>query len=161
MIFGLLVLDQCMFTALLYGAEAWGDISIIEDEIQNIEIKALKSILKVKQSTSNDLIFFELGRANIISRIKDLQFKFYNKISKLQHDQAIVKYIVDLCANEDIILYYHCLHGHHQDDDRNIRRDLILHSDKSMTMYYRSITTLTKPCLYSSYLPDYFRFIIT
>ena len=28
----LLVLDQCMFTALLYGDEAWGDISIIEDE---------------------------------------------------------------------------------------------------------------------------------
>ena len=90
----LLVLDQCMFTSLLYGAEAWGDISIIEDEIRKIEIKALKSIMKVKQSTSNDLIFFELGRANIISRIKDLQSKFYNKISKLQHDQAIVKYIV-------------------------------------------------------------------
>ena len=64
----LLVLDQCMFTALLYGAEAWGDISIIEDEIRKIEIKALKSILKVKQSTSNDLIFFELGRAIVQSK---------------------------------------------------------------------------------------------
>ena len=76
-----MVLDQCMFTAFLYGAEAWGNISIIEKEIRNIELKAVKSIMRVKQFTSTDLIYFELDRADIVSKVKDLQFKFFSKIS--------------------------------------------------------------------------------
>ena len=91
----LLVLDQCMFTALLYGAKAQGNISIIEKEVCNIELNALKSILKVKQFTSTDLIYFELDRADNVSKVKDLQFKFFSKISKLKHDEAMVKHIID------------------------------------------------------------------
>ena len=40
------------------------------------ERKMLKRILGVKQGTSNDLIYIELERPDIISRIKDLQYKF-------------------------------------------------------------------------------------
>ena len=40
----LLVLDQCMFTSLLYRIETWGDISIIENKILKIEIDALRRI---------------------------------------------------------------------------------------------------------------------
>ena len=79
----LLVLDQCMFTALLYGIETWGDISKIEKKLLKIEIDPLRGILKVKTGTSIDLIYFELNRADIISRIKDAQFKFFKKLSKI------------------------------------------------------------------------------
>ena len=58
----LLVLDQCMFTALLYSVEAWGDISFIEDRLLKTEVEVLRRILKVKTGTSTDLIYFELSR---------------------------------------------------------------------------------------------------
>ena len=61
----LVVLDNCVFTAILYGVETWGDISCIEKELINIETKALKAILKVKSGTTNDLIFHELRRSSI------------------------------------------------------------------------------------------------
>ena len=102
----LLVLDQCMFTALLYGIETWGDISKIEDKLQKIEINALRRILKVKTGTSIDLIYFELNRADVISRIKDAQFKFFKKLSSIKHDEAIVKHIIDMCADDDMIKFY-------------------------------------------------------
>ena len=53
----LLVLDNCLFSSLLYGIETRGNISCIEKDLRTIEIKALKSILNVKKGTSNDLIY--------------------------------------------------------------------------------------------------------
>ena len=35
------MLDQCMFTSMLYEIEAWCDISIIENKILKIEIDVL------------------------------------------------------------------------------------------------------------------------
>ena len=49
----LVVLDNCVFTAILYGVETWGDISCIEKEMINIETKALKAILKVKSGSES------------------------------------------------------------------------------------------------------------
>ena len=43
----LMVLDQCLFTSLLYGAESWGDISYLEDKIRKTETKALRSMIKL------------------------------------------------------------------------------------------------------------------
>ena len=110
-----LVLDQCMFTSSLYGIETWGDISIIENNILKIEIDALRRILKVKTVTSIDLIYFELNRADIISRMRDAQFKFYKTLS-------VVKHVVDMCTGDDMIKYYNYLHGRHQEDNLCKRR---------------------------------------
>ena len=85
-----------MFTSLLYGIEASGDISIIENKIPKIEIDALRRILKVKTGTSIDLIYFELNRADIISRMRDAQFMIYKNLSAITHNAAIVKHVVDI-----------------------------------------------------------------
>ena len=157
----LLVLDQCMFTALLYGVETWGDIYKIEDKLRKIEIDALRRVLKVKTGTSIDLIYFELNRADVISRIKDAQFKFYKKLSSIKYDEAVVKHIISMCADDDMIKYYNDLHGHYQEDNLSARKDRVLNSEASMIVYYRSIISPTKSCIYNSFLQDYFRFVIT
>ena len=72
----LTVLDSCLFNAILYGVEAWGDISCMKDDLRSIEVKILKAIMKAKKGTSNDLVFNDLKRPNIISQIKDGQCNF-------------------------------------------------------------------------------------
>ena len=35
----------------------------------------------------------------------------------LGHDQEVVRYIIDMCIDEDVIQYYTNLHDHHQKDE--------------------------------------------
>ena len=72
----LLILEQCMFSSLLYGIETWGDTEFFGIRILKIELDALKRILKVKSGTSNDLIYFELERPDIVSRVKRQAISF-------------------------------------------------------------------------------------
>ena len=44
----MMVFDNCVLNALLYGIESRGDISSIEKQLKVIERKALKYILRVK-----------------------------------------------------------------------------------------------------------------
>ena len=78
----LLVLDNCLFSSLLYGVETWGNFERSYDKLRSIEISALKCILKVKKGTSNDLVYHELRRPDIIMRCKDRQYKFFVKLLK-------------------------------------------------------------------------------
>ena len=83
----LLILDNCVLRAILYGCGAWGDISKIDKKIATIEIQMLKRVLCVKKGTSNDIIFYELRRANVISKILDRQYKFFQKLLALTNEQ--------------------------------------------------------------------------
>lgn len=102
----LMVLDSCVFAALLYGVECWGNLDHIPSKLLNIEMKALKSIMKVKKSTTNDLVYHELNRCSIISKIKDRQYSFFDKVSKLSKDDALLASYIDTCNNTTIITYY-------------------------------------------------------
>ena len=84
----LLVLYSGVFPALLYGVETWGDIELIKKYILSIEIKALKAVLNVKKGTWNDLVYHKLRRGNIFSKIKDQQWKFYQRLMKLKVDES-------------------------------------------------------------------------
>ena len=64
------ILDNCMYSSLTYGMETWGDFSCVHEELRQMERTLLKSILKVKTGTSNDLIYHELKRGDMVSRIK-------------------------------------------------------------------------------------------
>ena len=44
----LLVLDNCAMSALVYGCEAWGDLSCVETKLTSAEKKVLKRILNVR-----------------------------------------------------------------------------------------------------------------
>ena len=65
----LIVLDNCLFSSISYGVETWGEVSCIEKKLLDIEMKALKSILKVKIGTTNDLILRAILRCIIITKI--------------------------------------------------------------------------------------------
>ena len=75
------------------------------------------------------------------------------------HDEAIVRYIIDLCCNEDVIQYYENLHDHNQKDDLLNRKHTILNSNAKMIEYYRNTIGTDNTCLYNSLIPDYFRYI--
>ena len=160
--FKLLVLDNCLFLSLLYGVETWGDISCIEKEVRMIELKALKAILQVKAGTSTDLIFNELKRADIISRIKDLQYKFFEKVQSLSEEEALVSSILKLCLETSMVQYYTSLHDHNRTDNIEERTRRIMESESSMTMYYKNLIDVdTEPVIYSSCMNDAKRNVIT
>ena len=77
----LLVWDCCVLCAILYACECWGDLSFLEKYLVDMETKALKTILKVKSGTTNDLIYHELRRPTIMARIKDRQYRFFKRLN--------------------------------------------------------------------------------
>lgn len=158
----LLVLDCCLFKSLLYGVEAWGDISCIEKELRITEQKALKAILQIKTGTSNDLIYNELERPDIISQIRDLQHGFYQNIDLLTEHDAMVKAFIRICSTTSIIQYYTSLHGNNKADNIRERKNRISTSDSAMTIYYRELLNIEKkPIIYDSFMNDSKRNVIT
>ena len=157
----LMVLDNCMFSAILYGVEAWGDISYIEHKLTCIEMKALKAIMKVKKGTTNDLILHELRRCSIIAKIKDRQFNFFQKLARLHPGEAIVNEVIRLCRESNMIHYYLQLQDKNSDRDIVDREHRIRDSTASMCVYYSEFKFRGKSCIYSSFLNDYHRYIIT
>ena len=103
------VLDACMFMAYLYGCECWSTIDEVSEDILALERKFLKTILQVKPSTPNAIIYIELGRPDMISKIKTRQKKFYENCKKLTKEEAIMRCILDLCQGLDIVKYYEAL----------------------------------------------------
>ena len=73
-----------MFNAMLYGSETWGDFSNVHEKVRAIERKLLKRILGVKSGTTNDLIYHELRRGDIVSRIKHKQCRFIANYCRCQ-----------------------------------------------------------------------------
>ena len=67
-----------------------GDVSCIKNQLQNMEIKALKTILRVKSGTTNDIVLYELNRCSIIAKIKDRQHSFYKKILDLPPGEVVI-----------------------------------------------------------------------
>ena len=66
----MMVFDNCVLNALLYGTETWGDISSIEKQLKVIETESLKYILRVKKGTTTDFVYHELQRGDIFVKLK-------------------------------------------------------------------------------------------
>ena len=157
----LMVLDSCMFNSILFGVETWGNISCIEDELKAIEMKALKAILKVKTGTTNDLILHELQRCNIIAKIKDMQCIFFKKLLDIPLGEAVVRSVMQMCEDSIVISYYSQLKIGYATNDIIEREKRIAESTASMCIYYCNFNFIGKNCIYSSFLNDYHRYIIS
>ena len=157
----LLVFDNCCLCALLYGVEVWGDISCIEKKLITIEMKVLKRILNVKSGTSNDLVYYELKRCDIISKIKDQQYNFFQKIKQFSTEDSVLTNFLEICKETSIVKYYENLTGNNQSKFMNTLKSNIQSSTKSMVVYYRELIQAEKSCIYTSFLNDYFRKVIT
>ena len=157
----IMVLDSCVFQALLYGVECWSDVSFLDQKLQDIELKALKAIMGVKKGTTTDLIYHELRRPSISATIKDRQYNFYKKLSMLSEEDAIVKTVIRICGDSRMIRYYQSLIDNSTDRDINDRQTRIMESESSMCVYYRELDLVRKTSIYSSMLYDYYRVILT
>ena len=161
------VLYACLFESILYSVEAWGDIEgTIEKKLRKVEVDALKRCLGVKSGTSNDLVYMELQRPDIISSIKDRQYNFLQKIMLLTPEDAIVKSIWDLCDSNDeakkFTDYYKQLNKDNKEKNISSRKNEINSSNNTMNKRYVDLIGM-KYCntLYSSTLLDSKRKIIT
>ena len=130
----ILVLDNCLFNSILYAVEVWGDY-LIEKKIRNAKQKALRSILNVKKGTSTDLIYNELKRPDIISKIKDTQYNFVSKMSTLHNEDAVVKSILDICRNTPFVDYYRSLTPNNKDRNINEQNRTVKCSDATVLLH--------------------------
>ena len=158
----LMVFDTCMWLAILYGCETWGDIKCIENRLSKIESKALKAILKVKSGTTTDIVYHELRRCSIIASIKDRQYEFYNKIQEMAPGTAIVQSIIEICEDTQILKYYRNLKKNNGEQEIAEREARIMNSTASMCRYYVDLQCANeKSCIYNNFVNDHYRYIIT
>ena len=70
--------DQTVVPILLYGCEVYGFENIYS--IEKIHLDFLKSILKLKKSTPNVMVYDEFGRYPLEVMIKTRMIKFWCKL---------------------------------------------------------------------------------
>ena len=174
------VLYSCMFAAILYSCEAWGNIDGIAEQILLTERKALRRCLGVMDNVPNDIIYHELNIPDIIAKIMKQQQKFFAKIMMFEPEQAIARQLVDkYSADEEYIqdqnsflAHYLRLYADHMDDstsqniiiERNVkeRNDRLQLLETTKVTRYREITNLEySATLYQSFVNDELRMIIT
>ena len=103
------VLDSCMFAAYLYGCECWWKIDLVASSILAEERRILKIILQVKSITPNDIIYVELNRCDVVSKMKSRQCKFYHKFKQLNQDEATARKILEMRSHLEVSNYYESL----------------------------------------------------
>ena len=63
-------------------------------------------MLQVKASTPNAIIYKELERCDLATRIKVCQKNFYQKCKKLTKEDSVLATLLDLCKGLDFLEYY-------------------------------------------------------
>ena len=90
-----------MYEFLLYSCETWGALQKLETQLLLIEKKALKACLGVKMGTSDDIVYAEINKADIVSTIYWWQYKFYRKFMNLNTENSVAKSIWQNYAQMD------------------------------------------------------------
>ena len=156
------VLYLCMFAAYLYGAECWWKIDAVKEKILLIERKMLKRILQVKPSTPNEIIYTELGRCDIITKIKVRQKRFFERCNELTEEEASLKTILNMCKHLDMYKYYESLPDGMDDQNRNEMRDKITTSTATYCTTYKNLTGATyNDAIYGQFLREDKRAVLT
>ena len=158
----LIVLYNCVFSAILYAAETWGDVSTIGEKILKIEHQALKRCRVVKSSIPDDLLHIELNRADIMDSIRDRQHKFYQKLLSLEEGSAIILDVLEVCKELDIVKYYEELSDDHRTQNLLERKESCSNATGTYSTRYTQLTDLAYcPALYESFMQEDLRILIT
>ena len=72
------VMEACIFSSLLYGSESWFNDKV--GKLNSSYLAAVKMVLGVKSSCSNEMVLLESGYPSLLSLIKEKQFKFFRKL---------------------------------------------------------------------------------
>ena len=157
------VLDACMFAAYLYGCECWSlSVDEVKEKILAIERKMLKMILQVKPSTPDQLIYVELGRCNVMCRIKQRQKRFFERCKQLSDEDAILSRIMKLCTHLDFYKYYESLGENLVQENLDDMKNTINNATTTYLARYKDICgTNYNDCIYGQFLREDKRIIIT
>ena len=93
----------------MYGCECWWKIDGVACSILAKEWRILKRVLQAKPNTPNDIIYVELNRCDVVSKMKSRQCKFYHKFRKLNQDEATARKILQMCSRLEVSNYYESL----------------------------------------------------
>ena len=157
-----LVLYNCVFAAILYAAETWGDLTNIGEKILLLERQALKRCLAVKSSTPDDLLYIELDRADIVASLRDRQHNFYRKLLSLDEDSAVILDVLELCKELAIVKYYESLRNDHCSESLAEKRQSCIDATGTYTKRYTELTDLKYcPALYETYMREDLRIVVT
>ena len=138
------------------------DLSWIQKKLETIELDLLKSTLGVKKGTPTNLVYHELNRGGIVSKLMDWQKDFVGKIDNLSEDDALVKCLWNRCQHLEICTYYNALRNDNYATNKSERTQLLRDSTKSMDERYRTMIGLSEAnCIYDSYVVDSCRTVIT
>ena len=158
----LLALYNCVFSAILYGAETWGDLTSISEKILKVERQALKRILGVKSSTPSNLIYIELDRADIVAVTQDRQHNFITKLLSLEEDSAIVLKVLELCKDLTIVRYYQNIRDDNRKSNMGEKLDCANTATETHTKRYKEFTNLQHcNAIYDTFMREDLRIVIT
>ena len=122
----------------------------------------------VKMGTSDEIIYLEINKANIIASIKLRQKKFYQKFMDLDPRNCIAKRIwlkfqqVDYGSKKAFLEYYESLPSNPVQTDTESRKDTVRKSEKTMHKRYLELFNLDfNNVLYNSMIDDSDRAMIT
>ena len=119
--------------------------------------KCTKIYLGHKKGTTEDIIYTEINRCNIIEYIKQRQFNFFQKFKRLGNEESSAKCIFEKYLNLEIdnkhfLEYYNNLNYQDLSENMQIRRNRIFASNNTMQIRYRNLFNCRfNETLYDSY----------
>ena len=116
----------------------------------------------MKNNIPNDLLYVELNRADTIATIQNRQYHFFRKTDSLLNADALVKNVIVVCKDLEIIRYYKQLSNTNKVDSIANRKLRVLNCNDSLTKSYTDLTqTRYLPSLYDCYMNEELRTIVT
>ena len=165
--FKLQVMYACLFQAILYSCETWGDIESHRESLLLVERNALRAILGIKDSTPEDIVYIEVERNDIMLDIKTRQINFYRKFKEnITPQESVAKQIWERYSKMSVqgpfFQYYESLSPPSYDDSMEARKRRVESSGKSMHIRYNTLLDCTScSLLYNSMIDDRYRSIVT
>ena len=93
------VLSSALLAAILYGCESWFVNNVMD--VNKLYISSIKTLLGVRQTTSNDVCLLELGYPHLKYWIKQKQVDFLRKAINLRQGigEDPLSFTINLCTN--------------------------------------------------------------
>ena len=152
------ILYCCMLPSLLYSSEAWGPLHDLEEQILLIERKALKACLGVKSGTSDEIIYTELNKSDIVAHI-------YMRLKQTECTAKNIWQSYKQAGNytqKPFLAHYKNLTSDTITKNIEDRKDTIRQSTKTMHKRYLDLFNLEySGTLYNSMINDKDRMIIS
>ena len=89
------IFDTYVRPILEYGAEVWFQEEQIQ-ELETVQLRYLKTMLRVKRQTSNLAVYGETGRFPLLLRQQDQALKLWCRLQHMEKDKPIAKIYFEL-----------------------------------------------------------------